>query len=132
MPEFSVEIWNMILMGENKALDPALCRGSDPGLAPEILCQIPFSKKHLSSYDNIFETGGPAHTLFYPLKPLILITSNQAAAIYLLRYHKAQAQNKKTILKFHCSLFYSQICPLAHSMLVNYIYMLYLYILDVV
>ena len=42
MPEFSVEIWNMILMGENKALDPALCRGSDPGLAPEICVRFHF------------------------------------------------------------------------------------------
>ena len=36
MPESSVEIWGMILMGQHKALDPALCRVSDPGLAPEI------------------------------------------------------------------------------------------------
>ena len=37
MPDSSVEIWAMILMGKNKALDPAHCRGSDPGLAPEIM-----------------------------------------------------------------------------------------------
>ena len=36
MPKFSVEIWGMMLMGYNKALDTALCRGSDLGLAPEI------------------------------------------------------------------------------------------------
>ena len=36
MPESSVEIWGMILMGQNKAFVPALCRGSDPGLASEV------------------------------------------------------------------------------------------------
>ena len=36
MPESLVEIWGMILMGENNALEPALCRGSDLGLAAEI------------------------------------------------------------------------------------------------
>ena len=42
MPESSVEIWGMILMGSNKALDPALCRGSDPDLAHEIYVSFGF------------------------------------------------------------------------------------------
>ena len=36
MQESLVEIWGMILMGQNKALDPPLCRESEPRLAPEI------------------------------------------------------------------------------------------------
>ena len=55
MPEPLVEIWGMILMGQNKALEPALCRGSDPGLTPEIYISFLFMT-HLSSYNNIFET----------------------------------------------------------------------------
>ena len=42
-------------MGQNKALEPAFCRRSDPGLALEI-CQFSFSMKHFSGFDNIFET----------------------------------------------------------------------------
>ena len=42
MPEYLVEVWGMILMGQNKALDPALCRSSDPGLAPEIYVSFCF------------------------------------------------------------------------------------------
>ena len=43
MPESLVEIWGVTLMGQNKALDPALCKGSDPGLAPEIYVSFRFT-----------------------------------------------------------------------------------------
>ena len=43
MPESLVEIWDVTLMGQNKALDPALCKGSDPGLAPEIYVSFRFT-----------------------------------------------------------------------------------------
>ena len=42
MPESSVEIWGMMLMGKNKALDLGLCSGSDPGLVPEIYVSFCF------------------------------------------------------------------------------------------
>ena len=42
MPESSVESWGMIHMGYNKALDPAFCGGSDPGLSPEIYVSFVF------------------------------------------------------------------------------------------
>ena len=32
MTEYLVQIWSMIIMGQNKFLDPALCGGSLPGL----------------------------------------------------------------------------------------------------
>ena len=43
-------------MGQNKVLYQALCRGSEPGLAPEIYISFLFFMTHLSSYNNIFET----------------------------------------------------------------------------
>ena len=42
MSESLVEIWGMILIGLNKALEPALCRGSDPGFTPEIYVSFRF------------------------------------------------------------------------------------------
>ena len=36
MTEPSIKIWSMILIGENKVLDPALCEVLEPDLAPEI------------------------------------------------------------------------------------------------
>ena len=36
MPEFSEETCSMILMGYNKTLHLAFCKGSDPGLATKI------------------------------------------------------------------------------------------------
>ena len=42
MSEPLVEIWGMIVMGKNKALDLALCSGSDPGLVPEIYVSFRF------------------------------------------------------------------------------------------
>ena len=44
MPETSVEIWSMILMGKSKALDLALCRGSDQGFASEFNVSFRFLK----------------------------------------------------------------------------------------
>ena len=54
MAESSAKIWSIILVGENKVLDPELCGGSVPGLVPEIY--VSFFKTHLSSCNNIFET----------------------------------------------------------------------------
>ena len=42
MSEYLVEIWSMIHVGQNKALEPALCSGSDPGFAPEIYVSFRF------------------------------------------------------------------------------------------
>ena len=42
MSESLVEIWGMILMGQNKALDPAPCRESDLGLTPDIYVSFRF------------------------------------------------------------------------------------------
>ena len=42
MSESLVEIRGMILMGQNKALGPAFCRGSDPGLTFEIYVSFSF------------------------------------------------------------------------------------------
>ena len=36
MAESSAKIWSIILVGENKVLDPELCGGLVPGLVPEI------------------------------------------------------------------------------------------------
>ena len=44
MQESLVEIWGMILMGQNKALEPALCRGSDPDLAPNFYVSFRFPR----------------------------------------------------------------------------------------
>ena len=43
MPESLVEIWRMMLIRQNKALDPELCRGSEPGLDPEIYVSFRFT-----------------------------------------------------------------------------------------
>ena len=43
-------------MGQNKALEPALCRGSDPGFAPEIYVSFRFPWNISGGFDNIFET----------------------------------------------------------------------------
>ena len=43
MPESLVEIFCMILMGQNKALDAALYRMSNPDLAPEIYVSFCFT-----------------------------------------------------------------------------------------
>ena len=42
MPESLVEIWGMILMEQNKTLEPALFSGSDPGLPVEIYVSFRF------------------------------------------------------------------------------------------
>ena len=42
MSEALVEILGMILMGKNKALELAHCRGSDLGLVPDIYVSFPF------------------------------------------------------------------------------------------
>ena len=43
MKEYLVKIWSMILMEQNKVLDPALCdRGSVPGLVPKVYVSFLF------------------------------------------------------------------------------------------
>ena len=54
MPDSSSEIWGMILMRQNKALDAALCGSLNQGWPLKF--KFFFYMKHLSGYDNIFET----------------------------------------------------------------------------
>ena len=54
MPDSSSEIWGMILMRQNKALDPALCGSLNQGWPLKF--KFFFYMKHLNGYDNIFET----------------------------------------------------------------------------
>ena len=63
MPKFSVEIWGMLILENNKALEPASSRGGMGGgegnLTQDWLLKFMLvfvSVKHLSSYDNMFET----------------------------------------------------------------------------
>ena len=55
MTEYSVKVWSLIITGENKFFDLALCRESLPGLVPKFYIIFVFHMTHLSSY-NIFVT----------------------------------------------------------------------------